>query len=106
MSTSELDVLPELQREELLLLPLKDKGMVAPSISVAIDSRRTLSRAARGGQPQRLPISPRPSIRPATFVATGKHSRPESDPAMTNDPSDNFVVVWGMGAKRRNVCEG
>lgn len=47
MITSELDVLPELKRGELLLLPLKDKGLVAPEISVVIDSRRRLSRAAR-----------------------------------------------------------
>lgn len=47
MITSELDMLPELRRGELLLLPLKDKGLVAPTISVVIDSRRPLSRAAR-----------------------------------------------------------
>ncbi|ANT63555.1 LysR family transcriptional regulator (plasmid) [Salipiger sp. CCB-MM3] len=47
MITSELDVLPELIRGELVFLPLKDKGLVPPSISVAIDARRPLSRAAR-----------------------------------------------------------
>ncbi|MFZ7093076.1 LysR family transcriptional regulator [Primorskyibacter sp. 2E233] len=47
MITSELDVLPELQTGELLFLPLKDKGIVAPTISVVIDARRSLSRPAR-----------------------------------------------------------
>jgi DNA-binding transcriptional LysR family regulator len=47
MITSELDALPELARGELRFLPLLDKGLAAPSISVAIDTRRPLSRAAR-----------------------------------------------------------
>lgn len=47
MITSELDVLPELKRGELLMLPLRDKGLVAPTISIAVDTRRPLSRAAR-----------------------------------------------------------
>ncbi|WP_353474668.1 LysR family transcriptional regulator [Salipiger sp. H15] len=47
MITSELDVLPELRDGALLFLPLKDKGLVPPTISVAIDARRPLSRAAR-----------------------------------------------------------
>ncbi|EPX85684.1 LysR family transcriptional regulator [Salipiger mucosus] len=47
MITSELDVLPELARGELLFLPLKDKGLASPTISVVIDARRPLSRAAR-----------------------------------------------------------
>lgn len=47
MITSELDALPELSRGELLFLPLRDKGLSAPVISVVIDARRPLSRAAR-----------------------------------------------------------
>jgi hypothetical protein len=47
MITSELDVLPELSRGELVFLPLRDKGLTAPSISVVIDARRPLPRAAR-----------------------------------------------------------
>lgn len=47
MITSELDVLPELRSGDLLFLPLKDKGLVPPTISVVIDARRALSRAAR-----------------------------------------------------------
>ncbi len=47
MITSELDALPELSRGDLVFLPLKDKGLAAPTISVVIDTRRTLSRAAR-----------------------------------------------------------
>lgn len=47
MITSELDALPELSRGELVFLPLKNKGLAAPSISIVIDARRTLSRAAR-----------------------------------------------------------
>lgn len=41
------DALPELARGELLFLPLADKGPAAPTISVVIDARRSLSRAAR-----------------------------------------------------------
>ncbi|WP_417722371.1 LysR family transcriptional regulator [Salipiger sp.] len=47
MITSELDVLPELESGALVFLPLRDKGLVAPTISVVIDARRSLSRAAR-----------------------------------------------------------
>ena len=47
MITSELDVLPELRSGELVFLPLRDKGLALPTISVAIDARRPLSRAAR-----------------------------------------------------------
>ncbi len=47
MISSELDVQPELSSGELLLLPLSDEGLTNPTISVAIDSRRPLSRAAR-----------------------------------------------------------
>lgn len=47
MITSELDVLPELQQGTLLFLPLKDKALLPPTISVVIDARRPLSRAAR-----------------------------------------------------------
>lgn len=47
MITSELDALPELSQGDLLFLPLRDRGLAAPSISVVIDARRTLSRAAR-----------------------------------------------------------
>lgn len=47
MITSELDALPELRDGRLVFLPLKDRGLLAPSISVAIDARRPLSRAAR-----------------------------------------------------------
>ncbi|MBM2418428.1 LysR family transcriptional regulator [Marivita cryptomonadis] len=47
MITSELDALSELARGELLFLPLADKGLAAPTISVVIDARRSLSRAAR-----------------------------------------------------------
>jgi len=47
MITSELDVLPELSRGELVFLPLSDKGLAAPSISIVIDARRPLSRASR-----------------------------------------------------------
>lgn len=47
MITSELDVLPELRDGRLIFLPLRDGGLVPPTISVAIDARRPLSRAAR-----------------------------------------------------------
>ncbi|KAA8606316.1 LysR family transcriptional regulator [Salipiger aestuarii] len=47
MISSELDALPEIGRGELLFVPLKDKGLEAPTISVVIDARRPLSRAAR-----------------------------------------------------------
>ncbi len=47
MITSELDVLPELAQESLLFLPLNDKSLSSPTISVVIDERRPLSRAAR-----------------------------------------------------------
>lgn len=47
MITSELDMLPELRSGALLLLPLRDRGLNAPTISVVIDTRRPLSRAAR-----------------------------------------------------------
>lgn len=47
MITSELDVLPELDKGSLLFLPLKDKALMSPTISVVIDARRPLSRAAR-----------------------------------------------------------
>ena len=47
LATGMLDALPELARGELLFLPLADKGLVAPTISVVIDARRSLSRAAR-----------------------------------------------------------
>ncbi|MGQ7846238.1 LysR family transcriptional regulator [Granulosicoccus sp. 3-233] len=47
MITSELDVLPEMHQGTLLFLPLKDKALSSPTISVVIDARRPLSRAAR-----------------------------------------------------------
>lgn len=47
MITSELDVLPEIQQGTLVFLPLKDKGLLQPTISVVIDARRPLSRSAR-----------------------------------------------------------
>lgn len=47
LATAMLDALPELARGELLFLPLADKGLAAPTISVVIDARRSLSRAAR-----------------------------------------------------------
>ncbi|MEQ5872444.1 LysR family transcriptional regulator [Sagittula sp. NFXS13] len=47
MITSELDALPELRDGRLVFLPLRDKGLVPPTIAVAIDARRPLSRAAR-----------------------------------------------------------
>lgn len=47
MITSELDVLPELRNGTLVFLPLKDKGLSSPTISVVIDARRPLTRAAR-----------------------------------------------------------
>lgn len=47
MITSELDVLPELKSGKLIFLPLKDRGLLPPTISVVIDARRPLSRAAR-----------------------------------------------------------
>ncbi len=47
MITSELDALPELRDGRLVFLPLRDSGLVPPTVSVAIDARRPLSRAAR-----------------------------------------------------------
>ncbi len=47
MITSELDVLPELERGALVFVPLRERSLRPQSVSVAIDSRRTLLRAAR-----------------------------------------------------------
>jgi DNA-binding transcriptional LysR family regulator len=45
--TSQLDVLHELEHGTLRFVPLTDQGLRPQTISVAIDARRPLSRAAR-----------------------------------------------------------
>lgn len=45
--TSQLDALSELESGRLRFIPLTDKGLRPQSISVAVDARRPLSRAAR-----------------------------------------------------------
>ena len=45
--TSQLDALTELENGTLRFVPLTDQGLRPQSISVAVDARRPLSRAAR-----------------------------------------------------------
>lgn len=45
--TSELDVLPELETGQLVFLPLVESGLRPQTISVAIDTRRPLTRVTR-----------------------------------------------------------
>jgi DNA-binding transcriptional LysR family regulator len=45
--TSQLDVLREIEDGSLSFIPLTDQGLKPQSISVAVDARRPLSRAAR-----------------------------------------------------------
>lgn len=45
--TSELDVLAELESRELVFVPLRVQGLKPQSISVVVDTRRTLLRATR-----------------------------------------------------------
>jgi hypothetical protein len=47
MITSELDALPEIEAGELVFVPLRDRDLKPQTISVAIDVRRPLLRAAR-----------------------------------------------------------
>lgn len=47
MLTSELDVLPELERGALLWKPLREPALRPQTISLAVDARRPLTRAAR-----------------------------------------------------------
>jgi DNA-binding transcriptional LysR family regulator len=47
MITSELDVLPELEAGDLVFVPLRERGLRPQTISVAVDARRPLPRAAR-----------------------------------------------------------
>lgn len=45
--TSELDIIAELENRELVFVPLRVRGLKPQSISVVIDTRRTLLRATR-----------------------------------------------------------
>jgi DNA-binding transcriptional LysR family regulator len=47
MITSELDALPEIEAGDLVFVPLRDRDLKPQTISVAIDVRRPLLRAAR-----------------------------------------------------------
>ncbi|MDF2235140.1 LysR family transcriptional regulator [Albimonas sp. CAU 1670] len=47
MLTSELDVLPEIERGTLVWRPLREPGLRPQTISLAVDARRPLTRAAR-----------------------------------------------------------
>jgi DNA-binding transcriptional LysR family regulator len=47
MVTSEMDVLPEIESGELVFIPIRDRNLKPQSLSVAVDTRRPFSRAAR-----------------------------------------------------------